>query len=383
MFQQYLKDPRRLHAGLFWVVLIVVLIQVTFLSGAAFSTEQNSRSLPTGTIQRIAFGSCAKHWQPQPIWNAVIESNPDLWLFLGDAIYADTDGKTTWQVTKEQLAGEWGRLADKPEFQKARKKIPMMATWDNHDYGSHAGGVEFPLKDASKKIFLDFFGEPENSERRKTSGIYDAKIFGPEGRRVQIILLDTRYFKDPYKQNPLPKEAWLKSGKVGGYIPNVDPSKNLLGQEQWAWLEDQLKKPAEVRLIASSIQIIANEKGMDEWGNFPLERQKLVNLFGSTKANGVILLSGNVHFAEISKTNKGPYPFFELTSSGMTHVNEVYAAAPNSHRVKGPFTETNFGLVKINWDATPSPVISLAIISTKGDTIFYESIPLSDLSNSR
>ena len=150
----------------------VLPIFVIFFTFPIFSTaatnqpDQQLPSLPTGTIQRIAFGSCAKHWQPQPIWRAIINSNPDLWIFLGDAIYADTDGKTAWLVSEEQLAGEWNRLADKPGFQKARARIPMMATWDNHDYGSHAGGVEFEVKEVSQKLFLDFFGEPENSERR-------------------------------------------------------------------------------------------------------------------------------------------------------------------------------------------------------------------------
>ena len=96
--------------------------------------------LPNGPVQRIAFGSCAKHWQPQPIWEAIIGQKPDLFIFLGDNIYADTDGTTAWMVSKGQLTGEWNRLADKPEFQKARAAFPFMATWDNHDYGSHAGG---------------------------------------------------------------------------------------------------------------------------------------------------------------------------------------------------------------------------------------------------
>jgi alkaline phosphatase D len=94
-----------------------------------------------------------------------------LFLFLGDAIYADNDGKTAWSVTKEQLQGEWNRLADKPEFQRFRAAVPMMATWDNHDYGTHNGGVDFELKEVSKRIFLDFFGEPQNSERRQHAGI--------------------------------------------------------------------------------------------------------------------------------------------------------------------------------------------------------------------
>lgn len=305
--------------------------------------------LPEGPVQRIAFGSCAKHWQPQPIWEGVISQKPDLFIFLGDNIYADTDGRTAWEVSKGQLTGEWNRLADKPEFQKVRAATPFMATWDNHDYGSHAGGAEHPVKVDAKECFLTFFGEPEDSPRWKRSGIYDAKILGPEGKRVQIILLDTKYNRSSYRKDPTPKEERLKAGKVGGYLPDEDPAKTHLGAEQWKWLESELRKPAELRLICSSTQVIPDQKGMDEWGNFPRERQRLLDLAGKT--NGVILLSGNVHFAEISRLKKGvAYPFTEFTSSGMTHINEIYGKASNRHRLGEPLIDLNFGMVEIDWE---------------------------------
>jgi len=274
---------------------------------------------------------------------------------------------TAWLVSKEQMAGEWNRLADKPEFQKARAEIPMMATWDNHDYGSHAGGVEFSVKEGTKEAFLTFWNEPKESPRWQRSGIYDAKIFGPQGRRLQVILLDTKYNRSPFKPDPMPKDERLKAGKVGGYIPDIDPAKTHLGEEQWAWLEQELQKPAEVRLIASSTQVIPNEKGMDEWGNFPRERQRLFDLIKKTKANGVVLLSGNVHFAEISKLEDSS--LFELTSSGMTHVNETYAHAVNKYRVAGPSTDLNFGMVEIDWKEQSLPRITLKAINNDGKTV--------------
>jgi alkaline phosphatase D len=255
----------------------------------------------------------------------------------------------------------------------------MMATWDNHDYGSHAGGAEFPVKEGTKEAFLTFWKEPKDSPRWKHSGIYDAKIFGPQGQRVQVILLDTKYNRSPFKPDPVPKDERLKAGKVGGYTPDTDPSKTHLGEEQWAWLEQELKKPAEIRLIASSTQVIPNQKGMDEWGNFPRERQRLFELFEKTKANGVILLSGNVHFAEISQYEKSVYPLVELTSSGMTHINEIYGMAANAYRIAGPYIEFNLGLVEIDWDAKPAPVITLQAIGVDGKTGFTHTVKLNEL----
>ena len=331
--------------------------------------------LPTDPIQRVAFGSCAKHWQPQTIWEGVLSRKPDLFLFIGDNIYADTDGKTAWQVSKGQLTGEWNRLADKPEFQKARAAMPFMATWDNHDYGSHAGGAEHPVKAEAKECFLTFFEEPKDSPRWKRSGIYDSKIMGPEGKRVQVILLDTKYNRSSFKKDPTPKEERLKVGKVGGYLPDEDPAKTHLGAEQWAWLAEELKKPAELRLVCSSTQIIPNQKGMDEWGNFPRERQRLFDLLGKT--NGVVLLSGNVHFAEISQLSEGPaYPLTELTSSGMTHIEEIYGKAPNRFRMGQPLIELNFGLVEIDWEAGH---VNLSACDVDGSTKVSKKLSLDSL----
>jgi len=70
---------------------------------------------------------------------------------------------------------------------------------------------------------------------------------------VQIILLDTKYNRSAFKKDPTAKEKRLAAGKVGGYLPDEDPEKTHLGAEQWRWLEEELKKPAELRLVCSCI----------------------------------------------------------------------------------------------------------------------------------
>jgi len=359
-----------------WCLTLILLLLPGFASAQA---GNKWLPLPAGEITRIAFGSCAKHWQPQPIWKSVIDADPDLFLFLGDAIYADTDGRTAWPVMPGQLTGEWYRLADKPEIQELMAAVPVMATWDNHDYGTHSGGAEFPLKRVSRDIFLDFFDEPAGSARRLREGVYDAKIFGTEGRRVQIILLDTRYFKGPTIRDERSKEEKQSLNVVGKYAPNHDPDVTLLGKAQWVWLAEQLKQPAELRLIASSTQIIADEKGMDEWGNYPLERQRLIDLLRDTKVNGVILLSGNVHFGEVSGLEALDYPLLEVTSSGLTHINQRYAQMTNSYRVGGPVVENNFGMVGVDWNAETGPQVTISLSTEDGSRPFAYTFALEDL----
>ena len=324
-------------------------------------------------LTKIALGSCAKQFEPQPIWQSVLRQSPDLFIFLGDNIYGDYDGEKAFTPTAETLQRDWQLLADEPHFRNFRNQVPIMATWDNHDYGKHDGGAEFELKQVSQHLFLDFFDEPDHSVRRSTPGIYDARIIGPEGKRVQIILLDTRYFKGPFIKDPRSKEEKAAAGNVGSmanYIPNTDPEVTLLGETQWDWLEQQLKQPAEIRLVVSSTQVVSDQKAMDEWGNYPLERKRLFDLLGQSTTGKTIILSGNVHFTEISKIRIGDGKLIDFTSSGLTHSNPGYAAADNPYRVAGPYDDLNFGLLEIDWDAQPAPAIQLKAMDKDGVPVF-------------
>src|SRR5687768_2005085 len=127
-------------------------------------------------ISRIGFGSCAFQNDPQPVWGAVQKSKPDLFLLNGDNIYGDTEDMA---VMREK----YDRLAKVPAFDKLRKKIPILGTWDDHDYGRNDAGLEFPVKKQSQQVFLDFFGVPKDSPRRKQEGVYSSDIFGPPGKK--------------------------------------------------------------------------------------------------------------------------------------------------------------------------------------------------------
>ena len=229
------------------------------------------------------------------------------------------------------------------------------------------------MRAESQKAFLDFFGEPPDSPRRKRPGVYDAHVFGPEGKRVQVILLDTRYFRSsPLKRNP---KALHNQGPYG---PNPDSATTILGEAQWKWLADQLRVPAEIRLIASSIQVVAEEHGWEKWMNFPHERRTLFDLIRETHAEGVILLSGDRHFAELSVADDADvgYPIYDVTSSGLNQAFKTWRPLePNRHRVAAMITGDNFGVVAIDWDR-PDPRIGLQIRDVEGDIRIQQKIDL-------
>ena len=188
-------------------------------------------------------------------------------------------------------------------------------------------------------------------------------------------MLDTRYHRDPLQFNNERSE-----GK-GPYVFSKDQSKTILGAKQWEWLEKQLSKPADVRIIASSIQVVADEHGWETWGNIPHERQRLYQLIKETKANGVVFVSGDRHLMEIScdRTRNVPYPMWDFTSSGLTQrASEV--SEPNMHRIGPVRRTTNFGVISIDWGNSSSTTkINLEGYGKQGQLITRQSVFLSSL----
>src|SRR5262245_14595285 len=140
----------------------------------------NAASAQDAPLTRIAFGSCAHQERPQPIWDAILNLQPELFLWLGDNIYADTEDMAVLRKKYEQLAAI-------PGYQKLLKTCPVLAIWDDHDYGKNDAGAEYPKKVESQHVFLDFFGVPADDTRRKREGTYFATTLGPADKWLQFI----------------------------------------------------------------------------------------------------------------------------------------------------------------------------------------------------
>ncbi|HEY2784736.1 MAG TPA: alkaline phosphatase D family protein [Fimbriiglobus sp.] len=304
-------------------------------------------------LVRIAFGSCADQDKPCPCWDAIAGFKPDVLLLLGDNIYADIENGRVVPADAARVLEKYKVQAAVPGFRKVRNTIPILAVWDDHDYGKNDGGGDLPFKDLSQTYFLDFWGVPKDDPRRNLKGVYSARIIGPVGKRVQVILLDGRYHRSPLKKGARRAMPGY-SGTVAPYLPNTDPDATMLGEEQWTWLEEQLKKPAELRLVCSGIQVIADEPPFEKWANFPNELNRLYKLIRDTKATGVVLLSGDRHLGDLScRTDVVGYPLFDLTSSGLNQGSKNWRPPDrNRYRLAGMPYQNNFGTILIDWDAT-------------------------------
>lgn len=334
--------------------------------GGSLSAREPETSL---VVSRIAFGSCCKQDQPMPIWTAIQATRPDLFLMIGDNIYGDSDDV-------EVLKRKWATLDAVPEFQQVRRSCRFLATWDDHDYGRNDAGVEYPVKAASQQAFLDFLGEPADAPRRRQAGVHAGYLFGPAGQRVQVLLLDTRYHRSPLKKHGVKRQAGVPY--YGPYAPNTDADVTVLGAEQWAWLEAQLRVPADVRIVASSIQILPDGHHWEKWGNYPAERDRLFRLIRETRANGVILISGDRHHAEISRNDTVVgYPLFDVTSSSLNAPGSA-TTEPNPDRQGDVYPAVNFGLITLDWSAQP-PTVALEVRGETGTVLRTAQVPLTVL----
>jgi alkaline phosphatase D len=330
-------------------------------------------------LSRIAFGCCAEQSKSQPVWDPVLARHNDLFIFLGDNIYGDTRDMTVLRAKYEMLAGI-------PGFAKLRASTPVVAVWDDHDFGENDAGGEYPQKEASRRIFLDFWNEPADSPRRDRDGIFAAYLFGPPGQRVQVILPDLRYNRTalvPMALDADAYEAWAQERIAaalplpGPYVRNPDHAATMLGERQWQWLERQLEVPAELRLFGSSVQVLADFTGWESWANFARDRDRLFDTIRRKRANGVLFLSGDIHYAELSKLDVNvPYTLWDLTSSGLTE--EWRVPTPNSNRASEVIADANFGFIDVDWKGATT-ALKIGIVDAKGATRLAFDVALADL----
>lgn len=300
----------------------------------------------------VAFGSCAHQNYPQPIWNSIVASEPDLFLMMGDNVYAS-------RPETQPIVDQYRKLDAIPEYREARKKIPFMAIWDDHDMGTNDGGADSPTRLIAQRDFLNYWTYVKNSIPVNQDGVYHAKLMGGQvtGRRrkvskgpiLQVIMLDTRTFRSPLKAAENPTSPLHK------FDPHTDRNTTLLGETQWSWLEEQLRQRADFRIIVSSIQLIATDHGFEKWANFPHERQRFFNLLKRTNARNVLVLSGDRHLGSIAKTEiPGWGTLYDVTASSLNRPSNL--DEKDSTYLKAAYASENFGWMRIDWKRRRSQI---------------------------
>jgi len=345
---------------------------------------------------RLLFGSCNDARMAQPLWPHVLSRRPDVWIWGGDNIYADRlepwrvlGGRQPFRPADEAyLRSTYERQLAEPGYaQLVNSSVPIVGTWDDHDYGVNDGDKSFDGKRWSQAAFLDFLQEPSHSSRRSQEGVYTSQRFDYDGGSVLIVLLDLRYHRDSYGT----------------------PDGDFLGEAQWKWLEQLLAtSTARVHIFVSSLPVlpVVVALGGENWRRFPHARDRLLRLITQTNISAPVVLTGDVHFAQLSQAKCTGGTVLEVQSSGMTHswgtgppnVDNIFAAQamhmfmrllqalfPYRYQLRDPATGKglsylglNFGELEVDWQAG---TLAVKIFDAEPEPKLHRIFKLSEIDN--
>lgn len=316
-----------------------------FISAQTYYIQEGND--PSIIITNFTFGSnyYGRYLKEEDIFKTIIDHNPNLWIWLGNAVYLDKPKFNYFSNTPNSKDWEFVRLLytkvkNNKYYKQLNEKIPIIGTWGDEEYGILNGDEENKFKESFKQYYLDFLDVDTLDQRRNyvNMGLYSTYSFGKGYQTVRFILLDLKYSQSSY----------LKE----------ENANDMLGEEQWKWLENIFKKTKETyTFICISNQILPNDRFIiKKW--YSESRKRLFDLIGKYQRSGVIFLSGGLGFAQILKTfcplPKIGYILYECTSSGLSHsnkynsfINNIYH---NDYLIEGKnYNGINFGQVKINW----------------------------------
>lgn len=305
---------------------------VTLLGLLCFSMVSASEIL-------FATGSCNKQNKNQSYWEFIGNKNPDLFVWLGDNIYAD-------YANEQERRFQYLKQKTNPFYYKFSQSVPVTGIWDDHDYGFNNAGSNFKGKKGSKGALLDFFNEPFDTDVDSHEGIYRKFILQKDDLKIAFFLLDTRYFM-------------IDSG----------PNKTILGKEQRSWLEREFEATkADVFFIASGVHVTTDftfhERGLEGWKHFTKDRKFLFDLI-SRKSSPVVFLSGDRHSSSLSRRVINRKPVYELMASGLTH--SYSGPMLNRFRVSPFIKQTNHGVVKVIKSENGEITIFFSVYSNQND----------------
>lgn len=310
--------------------LLLFLTTLLFpICSFAFMPFKPSAAKKESTVTRVAILGCHRQFEPAPALAHYVGAEADLCVWIGDNVYADTKDDPSF------IQKCYDALGAKPAFRALKEDVPYVVTWDDHDYGLNNAGKEYALKNESRAMFIDFWGLqtyiPSDRE-----GVFYSRNFKFGKYSLQAIMLDCRWERDE---------------------PDTDGK--MLSESQWTWLENELKKEADLILLCTGSQVLLDkEPGSETWENYPTEMQRLFDMVKNSKAEHVVLITGDQHYGEVNRLdNAFGYDAIELQFSG---VNQRENPEFNSYRVS-PVADSrhSMALIDVQWEDSDTEVAHL------------------------
>ncbi|MGE4130069.1 MAG: alkaline phosphatase D family protein [Bdellovibrionales bacterium] len=264
------------------------------------------------------------------MWSDLAEMKPDLIVMLGDNVYVDRVGTVKRPVTHpSQIWERYAQLRSRLKVYRLETLIPVIATWDDHDYGVNDGDRTFPFKTESREIFLSFFPQKKSSPGfERGPGVASwVTLFGGN-----MALLDDRFFRSP---------DLLDS-----------PDQTHFGVEQEKWLNQKLALSKTAVFLASGDQFFGGYHQFESFeGSHPRRFKEQLNEWRQALKVPALFLSGDRHLSEVIKVGREHLGFstFEITSSGIhaTVHADAFEKAPSPAQVVGVPGEYNYSILEV------------------------------------
>lgn len=314
----------------------------------------------------IAFGSCLyindkKFDRPgdpygtEPdILNAINSKDPDLMLWTGDNVYY----REPDFYSVARMDYRYRDARDTPEMQPLLAGAINLATWDDHDYGPNNSNRSYRMREEALDIFERYWSNPGSND----DGVYTKYKYND----VEFFLLDDRFFRAPNALN--------------------DSSKAYFGEEQMQWLMDGLvSSDAAFKIVVNGNQVTNLGNTHESFPMYKKEFNDLMNFLKEERVEGVLFLSGDVHYGQLLKTEReGLYPLYEFTSSplsaGVYEIADSEESYENPLHVKGTLvTDYNFGMITVSGPRRDR-VLTLQSYDRKGNLFWERKISREELS---
>ncbi|MCD4749184.1 MAG: alkaline phosphatase family protein [Thermoanaerobaculales bacterium] len=345
----------------------------------------------------IAAGSGANHWRrPNPkVWSTIAKADPDLFVALGDTPYADGllwENNDIWKAARsafhkesneenrhilrmvevlyrararEAMALSYEYFRELYGFGKMARKCFWIATWDDHDGGMDNGDRDNPVLQEALHIFKLFTPNP-------SFGLADAQgaFWIQRWGDIDLIMLDDQSWRTP----------------TASAVKHPE-SATLLGDIQFDWLVDQLRKSDAVfKIIACGSPFNNDSRKEDSWVTYHDERNRLMDALAEHKVDGVLLLSGDVHRSEFFSLpwlqDRGGYPLYEMVASPLFNKGRHCGpAVPHREFCAGSTGGELLELFTwIEMDTTAKdPTVSLQVRDVEGEVLLDRRLHASEL----
>ncbi|MEW6213529.1 MAG: alkaline phosphatase D family protein [Acidobacteriota bacterium] len=304
----------------------------------SFQTQPMWRHRADPPSVKVAIGSCAYINDPPfdrpgdpygkgfEIFKTIAAQKPDAMIWLGDNLYFR---EADW-LTESAMRYRYAQTRELAELQPLLATTHNYAIWDDHDFGPNDSDRTFRLKDASLRVFKDYWAN-NTYGTRDTPGVFGRFEWGD----VEFFLLDDRYHRSP---NHMP----------------AGNDKVMFGEAQMRWLMESLASSnATFKIIAGGNQMLNPMVEFEGFGKVPAEQKRLLDFLRDAKIKGVVFLSGDRHHTElIRRAEPGLYPLYDFTSSPLTSGgSRLEDEANNPARVPGTWVTDgvrNFGLLEFS-----------------------------------